>query len=303
MPTGGNLYPPRAVIAARFSVNRLTPVERREGIYFKREDLFKPFAKSSVNGGKVRQCLALLQRYQPVGVVSASSIHSPQCAIVSACCSFCGVPCEIILGGRRETPYVRIARYYGALIHHAPTGRHTVLFHYASTVQKQKGYQLLKFGFYDEDLTGPAVRAIARQVRNLPANLANLIITCGSANTAIGVLRGLSHYCKRVDNVFLVGTGPGRSALVNRAISQLTNALTSRNLGWRRLYYYNLFDEPKFRYERPEPFAFCGVQFHPLYEAKAFRWAVANIRWRDTKTAFWVIGSDFRDLEPSELGD
>ena len=39
----------------------ITPVDYREGIYWKRDDLFKPFGDYEVNGGKVRQALKLFE--------------------------------------------------------------------------------------------------------------------------------------------------------------------------------------------------------------------------------------------------
>ena len=39
----------------------LTPVDYREGIYWKRDDLFRPFGEYHVNGGKVRQAIQLFE--------------------------------------------------------------------------------------------------------------------------------------------------------------------------------------------------------------------------------------------------
>ena len=40
----------------------LTPVEKYDGIYFKRDDLFCPYG--DVNGGKVRQTIELIKKHK-----------------------------------------------------------------------------------------------------------------------------------------------------------------------------------------------------------------------------------------------
>lgn len=50
------------------TVHDLTPVQEIAGMYFKRDDLFTPFGAGEVNGGKLRQCMMLVEaalRRQP----------------------------------------------------------------------------------------------------------------------------------------------------------------------------------------------------------------------------------------------
>ncbi len=42
-------------------VCELTPVQQIAGMYFKREDLYTPFGAGGVNGGKLRQCMLLVE--------------------------------------------------------------------------------------------------------------------------------------------------------------------------------------------------------------------------------------------------
>ena len=60
----------------------LTPVDFREGMYWKRDDLYKPFGDYHVNGGKVRQALQLfetkideIKNEHNNGVITAASVH------------------------------------------------------------------------------------------------------------------------------------------------------------------------------------------------------------------------------------
>ena len=43
------------------ALDALTPVEKHGGIYFKRDDLFRPFSDIGISGGKIRQCLSLIK--------------------------------------------------------------------------------------------------------------------------------------------------------------------------------------------------------------------------------------------------
>ena len=49
----------------------LTPVDFREGMYWKRDDLYKPFGDYHVNGGKVRQALQLFETKIDVAIVGS----------------------------------------------------------------------------------------------------------------------------------------------------------------------------------------------------------------------------------------
>ena len=55
----------------------LTPVQRVNGMLFKREDLYAPFGTGEVNGGKLRQCMLLVNKIHRdyEGLVTCCSIH------------------------------------------------------------------------------------------------------------------------------------------------------------------------------------------------------------------------------------
>ena len=59
--------------------DELTPVQCIRGLYLKREDLFAPFSYSQVNGGKLRQCLMLVEHINDKYM--ASSIKIPAFAL------------------------------------------------------------------------------------------------------------------------------------------------------------------------------------------------------------------------------
>ena len=80
----------------------LTPVEKIGCFFFKREDKFEPFPFSRVNGSKLRQCIMLLEKNKEQarkGIITATSILSPQAVITSAAAKNIGVDCTIMYGG------------------------------------------------------------------------------------------------------------------------------------------------------------------------------------------------------------
>ena len=86
----------------------LTPVDFREGLYWKRDDLYKPFGDYHVNGGKVRQALQLfetkiddIKNEHNNGVITAASVHSPQSANIGKVAQKYGVACIAAVGGTK----------------------------------------------------------------------------------------------------------------------------------------------------------------------------------------------------------
>ena len=83
----------------------ITPVDFIDGLYIKREDLFKPFSNSTVNGTKLRQCAYLLIKNLDKlenGVLSCCSVHSPQGIIVTELCKYLGINSTIFYGGTTQ---------------------------------------------------------------------------------------------------------------------------------------------------------------------------------------------------------
>ena len=61
---------------------KITPVEKHNGIYYKRDDLYAPYG--DVNGGKVRQTIEIIENcsIEP-GIIASTSVHSPSSTIFS----------------------------------------------------------------------------------------------------------------------------------------------------------------------------------------------------------------------------
>ena len=275
----------------------LTPVENIEGLWLKRDDKFTPFGLHTVNGGKLRQCFALVDAIKDnyEGILSFCSIYSPQAPITSAVAKYFGLKCKIFYGGTsreniKDNEMVKIAQEYGAEINIvAKTGRHTVLRKIAQEYAQKHNYFVIEYGFNIIEYPDLLLEAVSNQVENIPDKLDNLIITCGSGITTTGILLGLKRFNKEVKQIHLVNTAPDRRKKIKENLSNYGidsekefNIIT-----------HDLFNRKGFVYEKGIKVIWKGIRFHPNYEAKAFSWLYYNsgINLKDNKTLFWIVGA------------
>jgi len=274
----------------------LTPVENVDGLWFKREDKFIPFGKDSVNGGKLRQCFALVDAIKDGfdGVISFCSIHSPQAPITSAVANFYGLKCKIYYGGTtKETlskcDMATIAKEYGAEINIvAKTGRHNVLLNKAKEYAEKNNYFVVEYGFNIVKYPKLLLDAIANQVENIPNELDNLIITCGSGITTTGILIGLKKFNKKVNKIYLVDTAPNRKEKIMKNLEKYDIDINDFNIE-----VIDIFNRRNFSYEKEIKVVYKGIDMHPQYEAKAFSWLYheSGIDIHNNRNLFWIIGS------------
>lgn len=263
----------------------LTPVEMHGRLLFKRDDLYEPYGKGDVNGGKLRQCRNLIEAMNPEGVVTACSIHSPQAPICAAVAREFGIPCYVFYGGTSKEnllrlPMPKLAMEHGAkILIAAKTGRHNVLYAKAKEFAERNGYFVVEYGFNIIEHPEIMFGAVARQVENIPNDVERLAITCGSGITASGVLQGIETYKKPVKELHLFCTAPDRS----KRLSKFKPSSVE-------LIYHDLFHKRGFFYEKEEPAVYAGIELHPNYEAKAMREFV-NLGIPTENTLFWIVGS------------
>lgn len=276
----------------------LTPVQNIGGLWVKRDDLYTPFGLKSVNGGKLRQCFSLVNaiKDQFEGVLSFCSIHSPQAPITAAVAKYFGLKCVIFYGGTtldniKNIETVKIAKEYGAEIQiAAKTGRHNVLKSKAQEYAKKHNYFLVEYGFNIVKYPDLLLSAVSSQVENIPDELDNLVITCGSGITTTGVLIGLKKFNKKVKTIHLVDTAPNR-------LERIKNNLSKYNIDCDKefnIQIHDLFNQKGFVYEKGINVVYKGIKLHPQYEAKTFSWLYydSGINIKDNKTLFWIVGSE-----------
>lgn len=284
-------------------LNELTSIERVESLYLKRDDLFAPFDFSNANGTKLRQCIyLLLKNYDKInnGIITCCSVHSPQSVIVASMGKYLQLPVTIFYGGTREDrfdvlPMPKIARSLGANLEIVTKmGRISVLNKKAKDRIVNTHEFLVQHGI---DLTNNLdvfFESVAKQVENLPEDLDNLVITCGSGISTTGILYVLKLYNKKVKKITLVGVAPNRVEKVKNNLKLIENTynIVLNDIDFN---YIDLFNTKGFKYEKKEKGEHYGIKFHPNYEAKTYNWLKDNIDYKNEKTCLWVVGKEILD--------
>lgn len=287
--------------------NELTPVERRNGRYYKREDRHRN-EKYGVNGAKWRACRYLFTRAVEAGatsVVSASSVLSPQAAMAGVLAEEFGLDCTLVLGASKpETApkhiSVKIALDAGARLNlDSKVAYNPVIQRAGNILSKELGAWQLPYGITTpDDASSAEIEAFlavgGAQVANLPLEVETLVVPFGSGNTAAGILYGLFRAKElsksQLQRVVLVGVGPdrldwmrGRLKRVGIDIDQLWFEIVHMPLhGWFADYGDRM------------PETVDGIVMHPTYEGKVVRFlnGSSNDWWhaRDNKTCMWIVG-------------
>ncbi len=135
----------------------LTPVQEIAGMKFKRDDLYAPFGAGGANGGKLRQCMLLveaaLKRHpETKGIITYCSLHSPQGPITAATARHYNLPCIVAYGGASDMSVAtgnmpRLAMSYGASVQViSKSGRHNVLKQRAEALARARGLFVVQYG-------------------------------------------------------------------------------------------------------------------------------------------------------------
>lgn len=219
------------------------------------------------------------------------SIHSPQAPITAAVARANGMPCRIVYGGTtRESvaalPMPRLAMKYGAsIVLAARSGRHSILHARAKELAAQENSFIVQYGINIIGYGDTLLTAVAAQTENLPDDIENLVMTCGSGITATGVIIGLHRYGKRVKRMHLVATAPDRRGFIHETLKKYGAD--------REFEYHDLFHSPGFIYEKSAAATWGGIRLHPHYEAKTMQWFRSS-GIAPESTLFWITGAEPR---------
>lgn len=286
----------------------LTPVELRNGLWYKREDLYTgPFG---VNGSKLRACQHLIEGAFLDGfdhVISASSVRSPQAAMSSVVAAGLHMACTVIIAATtpelavRNHRSVAIAQEAGATIHslgRGPAYNSRLQNAGAKMALETPGGWQLPYGITTPKYASPeAVESFLEvggaQVANLPDEIETLVLPFGSANTATGVLWGLQRVKApaSLKRIVLVEIGPSRvDWSMNRLDSVGVHEMAHPGVSLEFITLHNIWAE----YADLMPETLDDIVLHPTYEGKVVRFLnVAQPDWwtaRDGKTCFWIVG-------------
>jgi pyridoxal-phosphate dependent enzyme len=284
-----------------------TPVENREGRWYKREDRYR--LVNGCNGAKLRACRWLLTGARDRGaerVVSAASVLSPQSAMAASLATELGMESTIIIGGSKPKTAlrhtsIRVAKAAGAEIRHIPVGYNPALQKAAAafTAENPSTYWL-RYGITpppDMDVEG--LRGFHEtsgdQVGNIPAGVETLVLPFGSGNTGAGVLYGLALQTPPdLKRVVLMVIGPDRQRWLRDRLEALGTPLDEMPFELERLVLHGTFATYGDRMPETED----GIVMHPTYEGKVVRYLNQERpefwRRRDDTTCMWIVGGPLR---------
>ena len=273
----------------------LSPIEELKGYLVKREDLFQ---LGISKGGKVRQCLSIVHRnlhkiktQYNGGLITGCGLPSPQSTIVSSVANYFGLEC-IVVSPRYDNSKVDVNRInvslsqkLGARIYGVGNRNPRGYKRDVKELNKKYGYYEIKFGMESSSV----IDTTSYQVKNIPNELDNLVVICGSGLNLLGILKGIVKYKKKVDNVYAI----------------TLSKFFQEN---KKLYYDGLLDKEKYKGQLhiiPSPYPYQKLLKTDIpfldwtYENKSWVWMLNNIP-PSNDTLFWVVGIRNYDLENIE---
>jgi 1-aminocyclopropane-1-carboxylate deaminase/D-cysteine desulfhydrase-like pyridoxal-dependent ACC family enzyme len=276
-------------MSSAFAIDQLTPVEEHAGVLFKRDDLYKPFDDIPVSGGKVRQCLALVERnlddivrLYDATIATAASVHSPQSVIVARIAKEFGLHCIIGHGAKEPLKHkpMQICRDLGAELVQLCTSNAYNSTLYAKLANLPRIFFTINFGYNLSVDPHAIIETVAAQAKNLPLNLRALIINVGSGVTATAILQGVSRYW-----------GGSFADLHVHLIQPFGYSRTvARPWCMRSSYWLGDYD-----YARRMQRKIGDIELDEIYESKAFDYTEKHLFGREIddarKACFWLIGN------------
>lgn len=283
-----------------------TPVEERQGLWYKREDYFAPLGYGNINGSKLRQLIWLLKNYRDAGgdkgVITGASVLSPQVSMGALTAAHFGLPITVVLGGTKPATAIKhenvaIANSVGARFVYNPVGYNPALQKAVERLHdttEYEGWFRLHYGITtgpNETVQGVEAfhRVGAEQAFNIPDHITTIGIPAGSCISVSSVLYGLAlARPKALKKVVLFGIGPTRLEFIQARLGQIEAAsgVPIRSLfthkyaqhpdleaqhqrnGPITLEHHDLHTTKFSDYQMKMPWSEDGISFHPTYEGK-----------------------------------
>lgn len=241
----------------------ITPIERRGGYWFKREDLWRV---ANVHGAKARAFWEIATTGTHKGLVTAGSRTSHRVNLVAQLARRLCLPCRLHLPFGELSDELKLAEEAGAeIVRHNPGYNSNII---AKSREDAKKSGWTEMPFMDVPL---AVKQIEKQVVNIPAKVKRVVTTVGSGMALAGILWGLQRLKLSIP-VFGLYVGFDPSDRIDHYAP----------FGWRHRV---VLQHSGTKYERLAPeenWSLCGVPLDPFYEAKL----VPFIKPDDL---FWIV--------------
>lgn len=283
----------------------ITPVELHNGIYYKRDDLFQPYSDIPINGGKVRQCIALVEnnlehikRDCNNTIATASSIESPQGIIIARVAKEYGLKSILAVGGGTDADklvakhkLVKACKDVGCEIRAVnKLGYNSVLYSKLQEMQKTEKFFIALFGINVDSNFDSILGTTIKQVDNLPLDkLHTIIVPVGSALMYSAILIGLQEkgWLKEKGNR-CIGI-----QIANTGRKDTIDSVLAKRFFMQRIKYDFVLD-PTYKYHTyvKQNINGTNIALDPIYEAKAHEYAIKNGMLKDDGTClYWVVGN------------
>lgn len=291
----------RRVIEWENYLGALTPWENHNGLWFKRDDYFAPLGYGGPNGSKMRQLIWYVNKFRAgkSHIVTGASIQSPQLSMSAIVGQHYGLPARQIVYSkpdtvlRHENP--RIAYGFGAEFEYASGPYNPIIQRRVADLTQEKSL-VVEYGItvphdkYDAESVRKFHEVGANQLSNIPDDVRRLIMPAGSCNSLTSVMLGLLRDPKNVDELFTIGIGPDKLPWMRARLQYIGLNVDELPFRWR---HFSLHDTGFSKYsDHFKGEHYDGINFHPTYEAKMWRWLTQNNQLEfDDRTAFWIVGS------------
>jgi len=274
--------------------SELTPIEEHDGLFYKRDDLFKPFPGEELNGGKLRQAINLISSNLDVirsdyhgKVATTGSVDSPQGLIISRVASYYKLKCFVAYGNigdesLEQNNFIRHTKHFGgevkSILGIAFENRLMPKLLELQQAGSGNNFFPIKFGI-DIEKNACGIDCIAAQVQNIPDDIVNLVIPAGSGITAGAILRGMNKFKKQHIKIHIVHvSGKDRRETIDKITPNYD-------------YHYYADTTYKNHHERVNRMVTEKFYLDEIYEAKAYDWMLKHIYFETEKTLFWIVGN------------
>lgn len=293
----------REVIQWEDYLLHMTPVEQHGGIFFKREDKFAPLGYGGINGSKLRQCIWLVNQYiehspNPVGIISGTSVKSPQLPMGSAVAEHFGLKSLHIIGATKpdiahKHENVATATWFGAEFYVNPNiAYNPVLQRKVQDIlehdERVKDYFYLEYGItLDHKAKWNTPERVERfhyvgshQIANVPDCVETLVIPAGSCNSCTSILYGLARFTpKNLKNVYLIGIGPNKIDFIEERLNIIERVSGVYTKPYTRIYH----DSPdkQSKYETTGLDSFIGASNVPDFHFNLHHYDLHSTKYVD----------------------
>lgn len=281
--------------------NDLTPVENHNGVYYKRDDLFQPYDDMPINGGKVRQCISLVEnnlehirRDCNSTIATASSIESPQGIIIARVAKEYGLKSVLAVGGGTDVNklldkhrLLRACQSIGCDIRAVnKLGYNSVLYSKLQEMQKTEKFFMAMFGINVDSNPDSILGTTMRQVDNLPLDKINkIIVPVGSALMFTAILMAL-HKKGWLEHNKCIGI-----QIANTDRKKTIDGILGKAFFMEQINYDFILD-PTYKYHTYVKSNILGtdIALDPIYEAKAHEYAIKHNMLTEG-SLYWVVGN------------